>query len=87
MEKDKNNYKALFRLGEAYYKLNDKENAIKYFEKVLELNPNDIEALESISRVASLEIPAMVKGLFSKEITQKSIIEKEDIEKEILAFL
>jgi len=29
----------------------------------------------------------MINGLFSKEITQKTIIEKEDIEKEILAFL
>ena len=52
-----------------------------------EVDTHDIEALESISKVASLEIPAMVKGLFDKDIVQKTIIEKEDIEKEILKFL
>ncbi len=52
-----------------------------------EVDAHDIEALESISKVASLEIPSMVKELFNKEIAQKTIIEKEDIEKEILKFL
>ena len=52
-----------------------------------EIDTKDVEALDSISRVASLEIPAMIKGLFSKEVTQSTIIEKEDIEKEILKFL
>jgi threonine synthase len=44
-------------------------------------------ALESISKEANLEIPDMVKGLFSKKISQDTIINKEDIEKEILKFL
>ncbi len=48
---------------------------------------HDIDALESISKTASLEIPAMIKSLFTKDIAQKCIIEKEDIEKEILKFL
>jgi len=48
---------------------------------------HDIDALESISKTASLEIPAMIKGLFSKKVTQDTIINKEDIEKEILKFL
>jgi threonine synthase len=52
-----------------------------------EVDAQDIVALESISKTASLKIPAMVKGLFSKKITQDTIIEKEDIEKEILKFL
>jgi len=52
-----------------------------------EEDAQDIVALESISKVANLEIPAMVKGLFTKEIAQKTVIEKEDIEKEILKFL
>jgi len=52
-----------------------------------EVDAHDIDALESISKTASLEIPAMVKGLFSKEVTQKTVIDKEDIEKEILKFL
>lgn len=52
-----------------------------------EVDAQDIVALESISKEANLEIPAMVKGLFSKKIVQDTIIEKEDIEKEILKFL
>ncbi|MDD2790364.1 MAG: threonine synthase [Sulfurimonas sp.] len=52
-----------------------------------EKDAQDIVALESISKTASLEIPAMVKGLFSKKIVQGSVIQKEDIEKEILKFL
>ena len=52
-----------------------------------EVDAEDIIALESISKEASLEIPNMVKELFNKEIAQKTIIEKEDIEKEILKFL
>lgn len=52
-----------------------------------EVDAEDIVALESISKEANLEIPAMIKGLFSKEITQNVIINKEDIEKEILRFL
>ena len=52
-----------------------------------EVDTKDIEALESISKVAKLEIPAMIKELFTKEITQKTIIEKEEIEEEILKFL
>jgi threonine synthase len=52
-----------------------------------EVDINDIKALESISKIASLEIPAMIKGLFSKKIVQDTIIDKEDIQKEILDFL
>lgn len=52
-----------------------------------EVDTQDLVALESISKTASLEIPAMVKELFTKKITQDTIIEKEDIEKEILKFL
>ena len=52
-----------------------------------EVDTQDLVALESISKTASLEIPAMVKELFTKKIAQNTIIEKEDIEKEILKFL
>ena len=52
-----------------------------------EVDAEDIVALESISKEANLEIPSMVKGLFSKKIVQDTIIEKEHIEKEILKFL
>ncbi len=52
-----------------------------------ETGAHDLEALEAISAKAGLEIPPMVKGLFSKEVAQKTVIDKQDIEKEILAFL
>ena len=52
-----------------------------------EVDTHDIEALESIAKVANIQIPSMIKELFDKEITQKAIIEKEKIEEEILAFL
>ena len=47
----------------------------------------DIVALESISKEAKVEIPSMVKELFTKKIIHETVIEKEDIEKEILNFL
>ena len=52
-----------------------------------ERDAQDIVALESIAKTANLEIPAMVKELFTKEITQKTVINKENIEKEILDFI
>jgi len=52
-----------------------------------EVDTKDIDALESISKVANLEIPQMIRELFSKPIAQKTVIEKEDIEQEILKFL
>ncbi len=52
-----------------------------------EKDAHDIDALKSISAVANLEIPSMIQGLFDKEVTQKTIIEKEKIEQEILKFL
>jgi tetratricopeptide (TPR) repeat protein len=51
LEKDENNYKALFGLGKAYYFMDDKDNSIKYFEKVLELNPKDVDALEYLGDI------------------------------------
>ena len=52
-----------------------------------EEDAQDIMALKSISKVAGLEIPAMINELFTKEIAQKTIIDKEEIEAEILKFL
>lgn len=52
-----------------------------------EVNAQDNVALESIAKEANVEIPTMIKGLFSKKVVHESIIEKEDIEKEILKFL
>ncbi|MFY9142537.1 threonine synthase [Sulfuricurvum sp.] len=52
-----------------------------------EKDTNDIDALESISKTAKTPIPEMIKGLFSKPIAQPTVIDKENIEKEILSFL
>jgi threonine synthase len=52
-----------------------------------ETDTHDIDALESIARKADIPIPAMISDLFEKEITQNSVIEKGDIEQEILTFL
>ena len=52
-----------------------------------EVDTHDIDALKSISAEAKIEIPKVISDLFEKEITQKSIIDKENIESEILSFL
>ena len=52
-----------------------------------EVDARDIDALKSIAKEANIQIPAMINELFDKEITQKSIIEKDAIEEEILSFL
>ena len=52
-----------------------------------EVDAQDIDALKSISEEANIEIPSVISNLFEKEITQKTIINKDDIESEILSFL
>jgi len=52
-----------------------------------EVDTEDIKALVSISKEASLEIPETIKELFNKKIVHDVIIEKKDISKEILKFL
>jgi threonine synthase len=52
-----------------------------------ETDGHDIEALNSISAKAGIEIPEVISSLFDKKIAQSSVIDKQDIEKEILAFL
>ena len=51
------------------------------------VNTDDIEALKLISEVTSLEIPKMIKELFDKKIVHNTVVEKENIEEEILKFL
>jgi threonine synthase len=52
-----------------------------------EIDTHDIEALKSIASEAKITIPAMINALFDKKVVQSTVIEKEEIEKEILAFL
>jgi threonine synthase len=47
----------------------------------------DIDALQSIAKTAGIEIPAVIRELFDKPITQSNVIDKANIEQEILAFL
>lgn len=51
------------------------------------VDTHDIDALKSIAATANIDIPAMIQQLFDKPITQSSVIDKKDIESEILAFL
>jgi threonine synthase len=48
---------------------------------------SDEQALQDISERANLPIPAMINELFTKKIMHTTIIDKEDIEKEILKFV
>ncbi len=52
-----------------------------------EVDTKDIDALKSIAKEAKIAIPDMINELFDKAIVQDTVIEKEDIEKEILAFI
>ncbi|QYZ64542.1 MAG: threonine synthase [Gammaproteobacteria bacterium (ex Lamellibrachia satsuma)] len=52
-----------------------------------EVDAHDLDALKSIAKEANTAIPAPIEALFGKEITQKTVIEKEDIEQEVLSFL
>ncbi len=52
-----------------------------------EQGTHDKEALDSIAKTAGISIPPMISSLFELPIAQKSIIDKKDIEDEILNFL
>ncbi len=51
------------------------------------LDTRDIDALNSIAAIANIKIPAVISDLFEKDIAQDSVIDKEDIEDEIMSFL
>ena len=52
-----------------------------------EVDTHDLNALNAIAKEAKIKIPAVVHDLFEKEVIQTTVIEKENIEKEILKFL
>jgi threonine synthase len=52
-----------------------------------EVDAHDIDALKSIAAEAGVKIPKMINDLFAKPVAQSTIIDKEDIEKEILSFV
>lgn len=52
-----------------------------------EVDAHDIDALKSISEVAQTPIPPLIHELFEKPVTQSAVIDKENIEQEILSFI
>jgi len=52
-----------------------------------ETDAHDIDALKSISATAKTPIPEIISELFNKPVTQDSVIDKQDIEKEVLSFI
>jgi len=52
-----------------------------------ETDSHDIDALKAIAAEANIEIPECISSLFEKKIAQDTVIDKQDIEKEILSFL
>ena len=52
-----------------------------------EVDTHDIDALKSISEVAQTPIPPLIHELFEKPVTQSAVIDKENIEQEILSFI
>ncbi len=52
-----------------------------------EEDTHDLDALKSIAKEADITIPGIINDLFDKKIAQKTIIDKKDIEQEILSFL
>ena len=51
------------------------------------LSDNDLSSLESIAQAAKIEIPEIIKSLFDKPVCHKSVVEKGQIEAQILDFL
>lgn len=48
---------------------------------------HDIEALKYIAEASKQNIPSMIAELFDKPVAQKTIVEKEAIDEEVIAFL
>lgn len=48
---------------------------------------DDQDALKAIAREAGIEIPQIISDLFDREIVQQTVIDKQDIEQQILDFL
>ncbi|MGV6859535.1 MAG: threonine synthase [bacterium] len=52
-----------------------------------EVDAHDIDALKSIATTAGIDIPPQISAVFDLPIAQDTVIEKEEIENEILGFL
>jgi len=52
-----------------------------------ENDAHDIDALKSIAATVDTPIPQMIEALFEKPVAQDAVIDKQDIEREVLAFI
>ncbi len=52
-----------------------------------EQDSHDIDALKSISAAADTAIPPMIQALFDRPVVHDTVIDKRDIEREVLAFI
>ncbi len=52
-----------------------------------EVDSHDIDALKSVSATADTPIPPMIEALFDRQVAQDAVIDKEDIEQVVLAFI
>ena len=52
-----------------------------------ESGQHDIDALKSIAATAKTVIPPMIEALFDKPVVQGAVVDKQDIEREVLAFI
>ena len=52
-----------------------------------EVDSHDIDALKSISATANTPIPPMIEALFDRPVVQDTVIDKRDIEEQVLAFI
>ncbi len=52
-----------------------------------ETDTRDIDALKAVASKAGIKIPATINSLFDKPVAQKTVIDKQDIEKTILGIL
>lgn len=68
LEHDANSEKGLFRMAQGYYGLSEFDDAIKYFSKVAEINPDNKEAnhFMALSKQKVKEAHEKEKALYSK---------------------
>ncbi len=52
-----------------------------------EVDTHDLDALQSIASTTGIRIPPMINALFNKPMAQQTVIDKNEIEKEILGFI
>lgn len=74
LELEQKNEKGLFRLAQAYFGLGEFSDAIKYFNQVLEVNPNNRDAsnLINLSKQKIKEHQDKEKALYAKMVSALS---------------